>query len=175
MFKGLGAGLDAAMAAASKIVESSDSVKAIKEATKDVASKVSDKVSQSEIYQRATHDGMSKEDVYKIHIDKKNLHSKIMSDFLSTGNIQAYPQPEAHVNKLMLGLGILNIAGKVTGLDKINMALTAAKTVMTGQVVKEFIGDLVNSGVIDLLSSLQSAVDPGPKPKWLDRNLNNFE
>jgi hypothetical protein len=174
MFKGLGAGLDAAMAAASKIVES-DSVKAIKEATKDVASKVSDKVSQSEIYQRATHDGMSKEDVYKIHIDKKNLHSKIMSDFLSTGNIQAYPQPEAHVNKLMLGLGILNIAGKVTGLDKINMALTAAKTVMTGQVVKEFIGDLVNSGVIDLLNSLQSAVDPGPSPKWLDRNLNNFE
>jgi len=70
----------------------------------------------------------------------------------------------------MVGLGILNIAGKVSGLDKINMALTAAKTVMTGQVVKEFIGDLVNSGVIELLKSLQT-----DDPEWLNRNLNSFE
>jgi hypothetical protein len=197
LLKGLGAGLDAAKAAASMIADSdsfnaikdatktvaskvsdkasviadSDSFNAIKDATKTAASKVSDKVSQSEIYQLATHDGMSKEDVHKLHITKKNLHSKIMSDFLSTGNVQEYPKAEEHVNKLMLGLGILNIAGKVTGLDKINMALTAAKTVVTGQVVKEFIGDLVNSGVLDLLKSLQTKDDPD----WLIRNLTSFE
>jgi hypothetical protein len=50
------------------------------------------------------------------------------------------------------------------------LTLTAAKTVMTGQVVKEFIGDLVNSGVIELLKSLQT-----DDPEWLNRNLNSFE
>ena len=90
MLKGFGAGLDAAKAAAStaasKIAES-ESFNAAKDATKAAASKVSDKVAQSDIYHGATHQGMSKEAVQKLHISRKDDHSKLMTAFLSSGEI----------------------------------------------------------------------------------------
>ena len=131
----------------------------------DTAHVLGDKVAQTEAFHLATHHGMTKEEVRAMHTERMQLHKSIMSDFVSSGSIRPYPASKEHVDKLMLGLGMLNIAGKVSGLDHINLAVQGAKAVVTGQLVQQFLGDLFNSGVIDLMNSIQT-----DDPDWIKRN-----
>lgn len=150
-----GAAADAAKAAASSAAHK----------VVDTAHVLGEKVAQTEAFHLATHHGMTKEEVRALHTERMNLHKTIMSEFISSGKVQPYPASREHVDKLMLGLGMLNIAGKVSGLDHINLAVQAAKTVVTGQLVQQFLGDLFNSGVIDLMNSIQT-----DDPDWIKRN-----
>jgi hypothetical protein len=148
-----GAAKSAASATASKVADLSQAV----------GSKVSQ--TKTKVFHLATHQGMTKEEVLAVHTARMNLHKEIMSDFISSGKIQPYPASDEPVDQLMLGLGMLNIASKVSGLDKLNLAVNAAKLVVSGQLVQQFLGDMFNSGVLDLMNSLQT-----DDPDWIKRN-----
>jgi len=123
------------------------------------------KVGESETFHQITHGGKTKEEMKLMHNARMKMHQEFMSAFLSAGTIPAYPVQKAAVDKLMLGLGMLNIAAKVTSLDKLQLAITGAKALMTGQIVQQFLGDMFNSGVIDLVESLHT-----DDPTWMKRN-----
>ena len=131
----------------------------------DATHAVGHRVSETKVFHLATHHGMTKEEVLAVHRARQQLHLQIMADFISSGKVTPYPAAQEHVDKLLLGLGMLNIAGTVTGLDKLTLAVDAAKLVVSGQLVQQFLGDMFNSGVIDLMNSLQT-----DDPDWMKRN-----